>query len=328
MVKPDASLHAMTRYLRVTDAIIEEVQRAHREGGDLYKVAPWLAHDAKRVILAVTLDADRATRLPLRRLLEDEAALEPKTDLKCVAVSELLANTPAGARGRASETAIEERALVLLEEAGRSPYACPTLTYEPLYRDLAEAALLSDDEDDRMVALDWLKRALAHNLRYEKGEDAVNGLVDLASAYLQLGELDRGLTILTHLLERDPADVWIYRFMATGFGVVGLGALGLRAAARGIALVDEEDDEELHDELLMAQFELQTGQPPSREAEVSPAVLAAFEAALALDPDAGRGEPPDVLCQALVPGWADVPVKAPLRFKDLPEVLQEAVSAR
>lgn len=328
MAKDDASMHATTRYLRITDALIEEVQRTHREGGDLYRVAPWLAHDAKRVILAVTLDADRAVRLPLRRLLEDEDALEPHTDLKCVAVSEVLANAPAGTRGRASEVAVEERALALLEEAGRSPLACPTLSYEPLYRDLAEAALLSDDDDERRVALDWLKRALAHNLRYEKGEDVVNGLIDLASAHLQLGELDQGLTILTRLLERDPTDVWVYRFMATGFGVVGLGALGLRAASRGIALTDEEEDEELHDELLMAQFELQTGQAASREAEVNPAVLAAFEAALALEPDAGRDVPPEILCQTLVPGWSDIPVKAPLRFKDLADVLQATVSAR
>ena len=123
MAKADASIHATTRYLRVTGALIEEVQRVHREGGDLYRVAPWLAHDAKRVILAVTLDADRAVRQPLRRLLEDRDALEPRTDLKCVAVSGLLTNAPANARGRTSEEAVEERVLALLEAAGRSPFA-------------------------------------------------------------------------------------------------------------------------------------------------------------------------------------------------------------
>ncbi len=32
MAKADASMHATTRYLRITDALIEEVQRTHREG--------------------------------------------------------------------------------------------------------------------------------------------------------------------------------------------------------------------------------------------------------------------------------------------------------
>jgi len=61
---------------------------------------------------------------------------------------------------------------------------------------------------------------------------------------------------------------------------------------------------------------------------VSLAVLAAFEAALALDSDAGRDESPEVLCQALVPGWSEVPVKTPLRFRDLAGTLQAAISAR
>lgn len=329
MAKADAvQQHATTRYLRISDAIIDEVQRTYREGGDLYKVAPWLAHDAKRTILAVTLDADRVAKLPLRLLLEDEAALGPMTDLKRAVVTERLANLPASARARVSDEVIEARAMTLMEDAARSPTACPTLTYEPLYRDLAEAALLAEDDDKRAEALDWLKRAIAHNLRFDKGDDVVNGLIDLASAYLQMGELDEGLTILTRLLERDPADIWVYRFMATGFGVVGLGELGLRAAARGIALVDDEADEELHDELLMAQFELQSAPRRGREGEVSPAVLDAFESALALAPDAGRGEAPEALCQALVPGWADVPVKTPLRFKDLPEPIRQAIAER
>ena len=328
MAKADAPLqHATTRYQRVSDAIIDEVQRAHREGGDLYKVAPWLAHDVKRTILAVTLDADRAAKLPLRRLLADEDALGPMTDFKRAVVAELLVNAPAAARARASDEAIDARAMTLLEEAGRSPTACPALDYGPLYRDLAEAVLLSEDDGERNVALDWLQRALAYALGFDKGEGVVSGLIDLASAYLQIGDLDRGLAILTRLLERDPADIWVYRFMATGFGVVGLGSLGLRAAAQGLELLDDEADEELRDELLMAQFELQTDQGLGREAKVSAPVLQAFEAAFGLPPDAGHDVSPEALCAALVPGWADVPAKTPLRFKDLPEPIRRALQA-
>ncbi|MCU0521402.1 MAG: hypothetical protein MUF84_12000 [Anaerolineae bacterium] len=326
MAKADAPLrHATTRYQRVSDAFIDEVQRAHREGGDLYKVAPWLAHDVKRTILAVTLDADRVAKLPLRRLLADEDALGPMSDFKRAVVAQLITNAPSAARSWASDEAIEARAMALLEEAGRSPAACPTLDYGPLFRDLAEAALLSEDDEARSVSVDWLSRALAYGLHFDQGESVVSGLIDLASAYLQLGDLDRGLVILTRLLARDPTDIWAYRFMATGFGVVGLGRYGLRAAARGLELVDDEADEELHDELLMAQFELRAGHERGREAEVSPAVLEAFETALALTPEAGHDEAPEALCEALVPDWAATPVKVPLRFKDLPGPLRQGI---
>lgn len=328
MAKTDeGKAHATTRYQRISEAIIDEVQRTHRTGGDLYRVAPWLSRENKRIILAETLDADRITRLPLRRLVADDGSLGPMTDFKRAVIADLLAEAPAGAGGATLGEALEVRAMALLTDAASSPTASPSVEYEPLYRDLAEAALLAEESaEERGRAVDWLKRVAAHNLHHHQGDDIAFALLDLASAYLQLDRLDLGLTIVTRLLQREPQNVWIYRFLATGLGVVGLEALGSRAAVRGLALVDATDDpEDLHDEFLMAEFDLRAGPRGGREVEVSPEVLTAFEAALDRPFDAGQPETPEALCEALVPGWTEVLVKAPLRFRDLPPALQALV---
>jgi len=324
----EGKTHATTRYQKVSDAIIDEVQRTYRAGGDLYRVAAWLSYENKRIILAETLDADRVIQLPLRRLVADDGSLAPWTDFKRVVVADLLVEAPAASQGATSGEALESRAMALMVDAALSPTASPMVEYEPLYRDLAEVALLADeDAAERAQAVDWLKRVVAHNLHHHRGDDIAFALIDLASAYLQLDRLDLGLMMLARLLRRDPGDVWIYRFMATGLGVVGLHALGRRAAARGLELVDATDDpDDLHDDFLMAEFDLRSGHPGGREAEVSPEVLALIEAALELPFDAGEPESPESLCEALVPGWSEVPVKAPLRFKDLPPELQALVA--
>ena len=60
MVKTDKPVqHATTRYQQVVEAIVDELQRTAIGGGDLYKVAPWISHENKRIIVAETLDADR-----------------------------------------------------------------------------------------------------------------------------------------------------------------------------------------------------------------------------------------------------------------------------
>jgi tetratricopeptide (TPR) repeat protein len=314
--------HASTRYQQVDEAVIEELQRTFTAGGDLYRAAPWISYQNKRIILAETLDADQLVGMTARRLSMEDPDVGPMTDFKRAALADMLLEAPLAAVGSSAGSPHEARALALLEEVATSPHASPLLAYEPLYRDLAESALLEDDP----VALDWLRRALAHNLRYHKGDDVLFDLIDLASAYMQLGELDVGLTILTRLLHHDPGNIWIYRFIATGFQVLGLTALGLRGASRGMALLDESDDpEDLRDDFYMAQIELQTSPTKGREAEVSTEVLEAFDAALQLDFDAGQPRTVQELYDALVPAGDQVPVKAPLRFEDLPEEVRKRV---
>lgn len=315
--------HAVTRYQRVGEALIDELQRIYQSGGELKAVASWLSLEEKRVILAETLDADQVMVKPTRVIASGEVDLGPMTDFKRAAVAELLFGTPEGLSRNA-----DARARELLEDVARSPTASPTLEYEPLYRDLAEVDLLAKDP----TALEWLRRALAHNLHFFAGDDAVYQLTDLASGYLQLDELDTGLRMLARLIRHDPTNIMLYRFMATGFPTLGLTELGLKGVQRGldvlnaVVVADAEEEEDLEDELLMARVDLWASAKQGREADVSPQVLEELEAALAMDLEAAEPLPPEELCRTLVPDWNAIPVKRPLRFVDLPESVQALVT--
>ena len=58
--------------------------------------------------------------------------------------------------------------------------------------------------------------------------------------------------------------------------------------------------------------------PTRPEAEVTPAVLDAFRAALTLDFGGGQSRAPEALCRELVPDLDQIPVKRPLTLADLP----------
>ena len=308
--------HAVTRYQQIVEAVVDELQRSAIGGGDLYRVAPWISHENKRIIVAETLDADRVAALSVRTLLVGDDEVGPLTDYKCAVMAERLMV----ASGGGSKDARNARVNELLTMAGRSPTAGPLLAYESLYRDLAETALLDGDRS----ALDWLMRALAHNIRFHKSDDLAFELIDIASAHLQLGGLDEGLSLLAHLIQQDPANQWTYRFMATGFGVLGLADLGLKGTRRGLQLLDAHGDpEDLHDEFLMAEFDVQASVKRGREAEVSRAVLAEMEAALTLDFSASVKQIAELPLGILVPGLSEVPVKRPIRFADVPDVLRD-----
>jgi len=309
--------HATTRYQQIVEAVVGELQRTVISGGDLYKVAPWISHENKRIIVAETLDADRVMALSVRTLLVgDDDEVGPLTDYKCAVMAERLME----ASGGSSQAGRDARVNELLTLVGRSPTAGPLLAYESLYRDLAETALLDGDRS----ALDWLMRALAHNNRFHKSDDLAFQLIDIASAHLQLGDLDEGLSLLARLIQQDPANQWTYRFMATGFGVLGLADLGLKGTRRGLQLLDEYGDpEDLHDEFLMAEFDVRASVKRGREAEVSSDVMAEMEAALALDFSASERRPAGLPLDVPVPGLDEVPVKRPMRFTDVPEVLRD-----
>jgi hypothetical protein len=311
--------HVTTRYQQIKQEVVDELQQAHLRGGELQGIAAWLSAENKRIIVAETLDADQTLSLPIAVLLSGDDQLGAMTDFKWAAIAERLLESKRGG----NKAARDARAMALLTEVGLSPTASPMLSYESLYRDLAETALLKSDTQ----ALDWLRRVLVHNLRYHQGDDVMFALVDLVSAYLQLDQLDQGLRMLAALIRYDPANQWLYRFMATGFGVLGLIDLGLRGARKGLALLDETGDpDDLHDELLMAEFDLLAGVKRGRESQVDADVLAKVHAALALDFDAGTPHTPEALCRELMPDFDIIPVKRPLRWADLPEAVQARVA--
>lgn len=310
--------HAASRYQEIDEPVVDELQRSCAHGADLRSVAVWISLNDKRVIVAESLDADRIVGEPIAELLAAGGVLEPMTDYKWAAAAERLLS-----EARSGDSRWEARAWELLADVGETETASPMLSYEPLYRDLAEIHLVADRAD----ALIWLRRVLVHNLAFKRGDDVRFALIDLASAHLQLGHLDRGLSMLATLIRDDPADPWVYRFMATGFGVLGLVDLGVAGARRGLALLDATDDpEELHDELLMAEFDLLASPKRGREAEVDPEVLSEVREALALDLDAGTRRDPEPLCRALVPDLDEIPVKRRLRLEDLPAAVRDLVT--
>ena len=83
------------------------------------------------------------------------------------------------------------------------------------------------------------------------------------------------------------------------------------------------DPEDLHDEFLMAEFDVRASVKRGREAEVSADVMAEMEAALALDFSTAEKRPAGLPLDVLVPDLDEVPVKRPMRFADVPEVLRD-----
>jgi len=300
----------LTRYQALSDDVVGELRVAHRRGDDLRRVVPWLSMESKRVAIAEAAHADRLTRSEGSLAADDEL---PETDYGRAVVAERLLPEDA------PDLRLHAEAQALLEQIGTSSAASPLLDYEPLYRDLAEARLL--DADRRSI--DWLLRALAHNLTFHRGDDAAYIAVDVASALLQLGDLDQGLAVLTRVATRPEAGLWVCRFMATGFGVLGLVDLGLKGTRCGLRLLDElGDPEELRDDFLMAQFELLSSPVRGREADADPAIVGALERAL----DASDGRSPtverDLAIEDVLPDLRTTPVKRVMRFSDLPEPVQ------
>lgn len=189
------------------------------------------------------------------------------------------------------------------------------LWYEDIYFDVGQEYRVKGDRH----AVELMKRGLAHNLRYNEANNAMNFLRDLAETYLWVGELDQGLAMFAGLLRNDPADIWTYNVIAITFDRFGLTEVGAEATRRGLELIEAAGDpEKLRGQLLDALEDMRKSERRGREAGVDPAVLADLRAVLALDFDAGRLLPITELCRELVPDLDRVPVKAPPEMPDLP----------
>jgi tetratricopeptide (TPR) repeat protein len=226
------------------------------------------------------------------------------------------------AADQAREAGDEKRELVFralasgaLEELLDSPTASPMLWYDDIFHDVGqELRRLGQPR-----AVEFFKRALAHDLHHDEGRNAANGLRDVAETYLWLDELDEGLDILAAMLRNDPADIWTYNLMAILFDGFGLTEIGTQATRRALELIEATGDpEKLHDQLLDCLDDMERSERRGREAGVAPAVLADLRAALALDFDAGEGRPIADLCRELVPDLDQVPVKRRWEKPDLP----------
>jgi tetratricopeptide (TPR) repeat protein len=309
--------HAGSRYCRVTEGLIDLLQQAYLQGRDLGPPLSHLDADTAAVIVAETLEADRIWNADPNQMLSKEFIGEEMSDFKRAALAEILFGVVDVSR-ETNDPDSEQQwwalALATLQHAAESPTASPLLWYEDLYIDLGEATCNAGDRE----ALGWFKRALAHNLRYDQGSNAIALLLDLAETALRVGELNTGLRLLAALLRHDPAEIWIYNTMAFTLPDAGLTEVAVEAVRRGLQLLDQQGDpEDLRDQLTERLKELQTGDGQKQEAEVTPAVLAELRAALKLEFDAGQPRPLEALCRELVPDLDQVPVKRPMTPDDL-----------
>jgi hypothetical protein len=313
-----AEEHAYSRYAGVTEDVIHKLQQDYFAGRDLGRSIPDLDETQAAIIVAESLEADRAwTTLP--ELLVEGKPLEPTpNDWTRATLAELFFTVEDEARTQANKKAQRDfRALAwaMLEDICKSPTASPMLWYEDIFFDVGQELRGRGERE----ALKFLKQALAHNLHHDGGSNAKFYLRDLAETCLWVDDLDAGLRILTGMLRNDPADVWTYNLMAITFDQFGLTEVGAEAAQRGLELVEATGDpEKLRDQLLDSLGDLRKSEQRGREAKVAPAVLAGLRAALALDFDAGEHRPIAELCSELVPDLDQVPVKRLPEKPDLP----------
>jgi len=323
MNRTDRSIekHAGSRYSCVSMRLIDELQRDYLAGRDPGVSLPHVDATMAAIIVAESLEADHLWET-LRELMAQGAPLEPPreplSDWSLATLAELfLAVADAARKQDDADQHRNYRALAwaALEQVLNSPTASPMLWYEDIFFEVGQQLRTLGEPR----AVEFYKRALAHNLRHNEGNNAHNLLRDLAETHLMLDDLDAGLKIFTALLRNDPSDIWTYNAMAILFEGFGLADIGAQAARRGLELLDETGDpEELRDQLLRCLDDIEHSERHGREADVDPAVLVDLRAALALDFDAGERRPVAELCRELVPDLDRVPIKRPREKPDLP----------
>jgi len=314
--------HAMSRYTTVTEGAIEKCQQDLRAGRDMGRSIPGLDATEATLIAIESLAANALLHAPPELILV--RPFGPLDDWSLAVLAEILfafADQMKGKTGILEQQRPEvlERAWAALEQAIDSPTKSPMLWYEDIFFDVAQECRIKGDRR----AIELLKRALAHNIRHNEGNNVDSLLPDLAETYLWLGELDQGLEILTALLHNDPANIWTYNLMAITFDRFGLVDVGLEATRRGLDVLEATGDpEDLRDQLLRSLDDLRESENRGREADVDSSVLADFRAALALELGAGLHRPLIPLCQELIPDLDRMPVKLPPQTPDLPSRTQ------
>jgi tetratricopeptide (TPR) repeat protein len=303
--------HAYSRYTCVTAGAIEKLQQDYLAGRDLGRSIPGMDETRATIIVAESLQADRLWEMLPQILMESspQPPKEPMNDWSRATMAELFFDLVDMARELEDKRQARDYwalGWAMLEEACKSPTLSPLLWYEGIYFDVGHELRARGERE----AVDFFKRALAHNLRHSDGENASTHLADLAETYLWIEDLDTGLRILTALLRNDPGDIWTYNAMAVTFDEFGLTQVGAEATRRALELVEATGDpEDLQGQLEGCLERMGESKQQGREAEVDETVLAGLRAALTLDFDRGEHRPIAELCHELVPDLDRVPVK-------------------
>lgn len=309
--------HASSRYMCVTHGLIDVLQANFLNGIVLNHDVPHIDWETAAVMVAESLEADRVINLPPKQILFG-INQEPESDYKTAQLVEIMFELEKlNQRNTSTEPQRSYRAIAMdsLEKIALTPTASPLLWYEDIYMELADV----NQRDDPKKTLDWYKRGLAHSLRFNDGYNGIPFLRDMADVYLDKGELDHGLTMMTALINQSPDDIWIYNQMAITFNRYGLVRLGIQATQRGLQLLDAiGDPESLRSQLEESLETLHTSLNSDREADLSFSVVQAFQGALELEFDTGKHSPIADLCQELVPDLDKIFVKRRLNPLEFP----------
>lgn len=301
--------HATSRYGSVSESVINILQKEYQEGHYLGNCIP--GTDANEAILIATESLKADTLLD--NLINNQVSFfdlpaKGYCDWSLVAAAEFFLALADDLQDR-GEPKLQEEWWALgwatLEKVVLSPTASPLVCYEDLYSDLCQKMAEFND----IKAFDYLKRALAHNLAFNQGDNAENYLRDLADLFFRFNKYDKGIPILTALLQNDPSNIWVYNQIAISFSEFGMIDMGKKATTRALELIASTGDpEELHDQLADALASYNSPQK-NKEHRVKPRILADLNAALELDFNTGIRRPISELCYELVPNLDRVPVK-------------------
>ena len=235
--------HALSRHMAVTEGVIHKCQQDFRAGRDMGRSIPGLNTPKATIIAVESLAADALLHAsPEVILVRPFGSLD---DWSLAVLAEILFSI-AGRMGsgkgilKGQQRRVLDRAWAALEQALDSPTASPLLWYEEAFYDVAQEFRF----DGERRAIELIKRGLAHNLRHNQGNNLDSFLRDLAETYLWVGELDKGLAMLTALLCNDPADVWTYNLAGITFDHFGLANLGIEVAQRGLEVLALTGDSE------------------------------------------------------------------------------------
>ncbi len=324
-------------YAGVTRKLIEKCLQDYCDQKDLTQTAPSLNMIEVAVVVDEAVEGMPFSSLPLSMLiarfldknfsndinaastLDDAYSLNKVGDWSFATFAERLfekarviqAQTP---NAHEKIDYFEEHAWRLLSRVLASPIYSPMLWYEGIFFDVAENYRLKGDEQ----AIEILKRGLAHNLRYQGGNNALNFMRQLAETYLTFDELSLGLNIFAGLIAQNPGDIWTYNHIAISFDKFGLTDLGQQAIQRGLTLLetksfykDRRDEEGLIEQFQRSLEEMQNSDQQGREVEASPEAIENLQVAMTLPFDAGQHLSLNELGQALVPNLDQVWVKRP-----------------
>jgi hypothetical protein len=310
--------HAYSRFQCVTERLIHQLQIDFLAGHELGKSIPSMDRDTAAVVVAESLEADIIWNYDPDTLLGGGMKDRRLSDFVRAVLAEICFAVSDTAKQEKNQESAERWwaiAMANLQELSATPTASPLLDYEEIFFELSQKSRDFSNQE----SMDWLKRSLAHNLQYEKGNNASNTLRDIAEMHLRAGNFDRGLNMLTTLLHHDPADIWTYNVTAIFFDEFGLTDLGTQAIQRGLQLIEEQGDKEkLRKQLNDCMVNMQTSKIKGNETKVTPTVLDKFQRALRLDFKAGQQVPILQLCHELIPDLDQVSVKRPLTSHEYP----------